>query len=92
MKALEPDRQDAPEAGAPRLLTVEDLGRMLSIGPRGARKMLERGEIPSLRLGRRLYVRPADLEAHLAALVEREKAKRSPEAARILRGLGRRKV
>jgi hypothetical protein len=84
--SVEPGSTPGVAAG-PVLLTVEALGRMLGIGPRGARKKLERGELPGFRLGRRWYVRPADLDARIGELLKQEKAKRSPDAARILRGL-----
>jgi hypothetical protein len=86
------DRPDGPDVEIPRLLTVEDIGRMLSIGPRGARKVLERGEIPSLRLGGRLWVRLEDLEARLSELVKVERERRSVDPGRILRGLSARRA
>lgn len=92
MTARTSARSENSEVAPQRLLTVEDLAQILSIGPRGARKAIERGEIPSLRLGRRLYVRPEDLEAHLARLVREEQDKRSVDAGRVLRGLSVRRA
>lgn len=57
----------AVRAALPRMATVEDVAAWLGIGDRAARKMMERGELPSFRLGRRLYVLVEDLEAAIVA-------------------------
>ena len=73
------------------LLTIDDLASMLGITTRGARLVLERGELPGFRLGRRWYLRAADLDA---AIVEKVAARRRERevAARVLRGLPAQKV
>jgi len=72
------------------LLTVESLAALLGLSPRGARRVLERGELPGFRLGRRWFVRPQDLEDALAGKVaaqERDREGTRDAALRILRGL-----
>jgi excisionase family DNA binding protein len=48
-------------------LTVEDAAEVLGIGRSAAYEGVRRGEIPSLRIGRRLVVPRAALERLLAA-------------------------
>jgi excisionase family DNA binding protein len=67
-------------------LTVEDLAALLGITPRGARLVLERGELPGFRLGRRWYLRREDLDRAIAEKVAEQRRDRDA-AARILRGL-----
>jgi excisionase family DNA binding protein len=77
---------EAPPVRPHPLLTVSDLASYLSLSARGARQVLERGDLPGFRIGKRWYVRREDLDTSVA-----EKAalgRRDPEAAvRILRGL-----
>ena len=68
-----------PEAGGSHpstrpLLTVDDLAALLGLSPRGARLVLERGELPGFRLGRRWYLRSADLDAAIELKVEERRA------------------
>ena len=73
-------------APAPRFLTAEDLGQVLGITSRGARLLLERGELPGFRLGRRWYLRPEDLAAAVASKVADRRRERDL-GVRLLRGL-----
>ncbi len=52
------------------LLTAKDIARLLACGRTQAYIMLERGEIPSLKIGRLRRCRPQDLEVYIAGLVE----------------------
>jgi excisionase family DNA binding protein len=81
------------DAGArlPRLLTVEDLASLLGITPRGARLVLERGELPGFRLGRRWYVRQEEFDRAIDRKVEEGRRDRDA-GARALRGLPARKA
>ncbi len=47
---------------------IPDVARLLGMSEAAARRMIERGDIPSRRLGRRVVVLPEDLEAHLKSL------------------------
>jgi len=82
-----PPRSAGQEASPPLpLLTVEDLASYLSLSARGARQVLERGDLPGFRIGKRWYVRREDLDTAVAKKAAR--GRRDPEAAvRILRGL-----
>jgi hypothetical protein len=72
----------AVASGSPRpLLQVEDLAVLLGLSPRGARLVLERGELPGFRIGRRWFVRPADLEAAIARKIEENRGGPDPDAA-----------
>ena len=79
---------EAPSSGgAPRpLLTVEDLASYLSLSARGAREILQRGELPGFRIGRRWFVRTQDLDAAVAEKVASHRRDRDA-AVRLLRGL-----
>ena len=85
------------QAGSPRTvethdstalpyLTVEQLARMLGLSNRGARLVLERGELPGFRLGRRWYVRRDELDRAIDRKVAEGRQDREA-AARALRGL-----
>lgn len=52
LQRREPPSED-PEAG---VLTIPTAARILSISPGSAYKAAERGEIPTIRIGRRLLV------------------------------------
>jgi len=81
-----PEPGPPPTASHRPLLTVEDLASCLSLSARGARQVLERGDLPGFRIGRRWYLRREDLEATVAARAAA--SRRDPDAAvRILRGL-----
>jgi len=80
-----PPADPPPPAVAP-FLTAEDVGAVLGITPRGARLLLERGELPGFRLGRRWYLRPEDLAAAVAAKVGDRRRERDL-GVRLLRGL-----
>lgn len=68
------------------LLTVQDLARVLGVTPRGARLVLERGELPGFRIGRRWYVRAQDLDRAIGEKVTSHSRDRAA-AVRILRGV-----
>jgi excisionase family DNA binding protein len=63
---------------APNRLTyrIADLACLLGCSEIAARRMVERGDIPSRRLGRRVVILPDELDAHLKSLPVR------PESAR----------
>jgi excisionase family DNA binding protein len=50
----------------PLVLTVEEAGKLLRLSRPTAYKVVNRGEIPALRLGRRLLIPRAALEKMLA--------------------------
>ena len=49
---------------------VPDVARLLGCSEAAARRMIERGEIPSRRLGRQDYDPPDELEEYLRSLPE----------------------
>ncbi len=57
------------------VLRVPDLARLFGCTPIAARRMVERGQVPGRRLGRRVIVLRDELDAALRALP------RAPEAA-----------
>ncbi len=50
-----------------RLLTRKDAAGQLRISTRHLDRMIERGELPVLRLGRSVRIRPADLDAFIVS-------------------------
>lgn len=81
-----------PPASQPNpFLTVEDLASLLGISARGARLVLERGDLPGFRLGRRWYLRREDLDRAIAEKIANQHQDREA-AARLLRGLPVRKT
>ncbi len=56
----------------PRLLNIHQAGEYLSLSPWTIREMIWRGELPEVRMGRRLLVDQRDLDA----LVDRNKRSR----------------
>lgn len=56
----------------PRLLRIEEIAERLSISRSMAWKLIAFGQIRSLRIGRSVRVRPADLEAYIATAAGEE--------------------
>ncbi len=50
-----------------RLLRIEDIAERLAVSRSMAWKLVAYGQIPSVRIGRAVRVRPADLEAYIAS-------------------------
>jgi excisionase family DNA binding protein len=48
-----------------RLLTINEAGTYLALGPWRVRSLIYRGELPFIRLGRRLLVGLKDLDAYI---------------------------
>ena len=61
------ERKPEPAASTARLLRVDDIADRLAISRSMAWKLVATSEITSIRIGRAVRVRPADLEAYLAA-------------------------
>jgi excisionase family DNA binding protein len=55
------------EAAPEPLLTKEDAAEVLGLSPRTVDTLIHSGELPSLKVRRRRRIRPADLEAYIAA-------------------------
>ena len=53
-----------------RLLNAQDIAEALSIGLSTVYLLLERGELPSIRIGRSVRVRPEDLEEFIESRVQ----------------------
>jgi excisionase family DNA binding protein len=53
------------EGGNPAVFTVEEAGRLLRVSRGAAYEAVRRGEIPSVRIGRRILVPAAALRALL---------------------------
>lgn len=74
------DRVKHPETSekfAQRLLTVKEAGSCLALGPWRVRSMIYRGELPYLRLGRRILLDLKDLDSLVEAKKQRECCTRS---------------
>ena len=56
-----------------RLLTAGDVASRLNISKAKAYQLLQRGEIPCIRMGRTIRVRPAELEAYILQNVRWQK-------------------
>jgi excisionase family DNA binding protein len=61
--------QDAKNGSLKRLLTVEEAGILLALGPWRVRTLIWSGELPYVRLGRRILIETCELEA----LIQRKK-------------------
>ena len=57
---------DAMDGDSGRLLRIEAVAKRLSVSRSMAWKLIDLGDIQSIRIGRAVRVRPADLEAYLA--------------------------
>jgi len=57
---------DAVDAVGGRLLRIEQIAERLSVSRSMAWKLIHSGVLRSVRIGRAVRVRPADLEAYLA--------------------------
>lgn len=55
--------------GTPSLLTIQEVAEQLKISEDTAQRLTKRGEIPAVRLGRAVRVRPEDLEQYIKAQV-----------------------
>ncbi len=60
---------DGVDRRAGRLLRIEDIADRLAVSRSMAWKLVTYGQIPSVRIGRAVRVRPADLEAYIAGAV-----------------------
>lgn len=67
---LRADRTTAPRRGAPARHTTDRLGEMLGISRRSAYRAVARGDLPTLRLGRRILVPTPRLLALLGAEID----------------------
>lgn len=57
---------DAVDEAQGRLLRIEAVAERLSVSRSMAWKLIDSGDLRSVRIGRAVRVRPADLEAYLA--------------------------
>jgi excisionase family DNA binding protein len=60
-------REDAVKDPGLELLTVEETAAVLRTGPRRVRDMIDDGELPTIRYGRRIMIRRSAIAAWLAA-------------------------
>lgn len=80
---------------AEQMVTVEEAARITSCHPVTIRRMIQRGELPALRVGRRYRVRLSDLEPEVLGSRPAAAARREPSgslsriAAEIARSGGR---
>ena len=52
------------------LLTVEDVAQRLKVSPSTVRRLIRRGGLKTVRLGRLIRIRPADLNAYIERHIE----------------------
>jgi excisionase family DNA binding protein len=57
---------DAVDGSGDRLLRIENVAERLAVSRSMAWKLIDLGELRSVRIGRAVRVRPHDLEAYLA--------------------------
>jgi len=60
---------DVVDAPTLRLLRIEDVAQRLAVSRSMAWKLIAYGHLRSVRIGRAVRVRPADLEAYVASAV-----------------------
>lgn len=60
---------DTVDGVTPRLLRIEEIAERLAVSRSMAWKLIAHGELRSVRIGRAVRVRPADLEAYLAGAI-----------------------
>lgn len=60
---------NAVDSPAGRLLRIDEVAERLAVSRSMAWKLVTYGQLPSLRIGRSVRVRPADLEGYIASAV-----------------------
>lgn len=60
------DSRDTVDGASARLLRIEDVAERMSVSRSFAWKLVSAGDIRSIRIGRAVRVRSADLDAYLA--------------------------
>ena len=68
------DNLPVEEKNPSRLLNAQDVAEELSIGLSTVYVLLERGELPSIRIGRSVRVRSEDLKKFVESKVQRQTA------------------
>jgi len=63
---MEKDTQNNSEKLPTRLLTGKDVAHLLKISSSQAYKIIRRGELPAVHIGRSIRVRPEDLKTFIA--------------------------
>ena len=63
---MEKDIQNNSEKLPTRLLTGKDVAHLLKISSSQAYKIIRRGELPAVHIGRSIRVRPEDLKTFIA--------------------------
>ncbi len=58
----------------PRLLIAQDVAAALNMGLSTVYQLVERGELPSIRIGRSVRIRSEDLEKFVESKVQRQTA------------------
>ncbi len=67
--AIRGNPTDTVDRQAGRLLRIEDIADRLAVSRSMAWKLVTYGQISSVRIGRAVRVRPADLEAYIAGAI-----------------------
>ena len=60
---------DRVDGLVPRLLRIEDVAERLAVSRSMAWKLIAHGQLRSVRIGRAVRVRPADLDAYVAGAI-----------------------
>jgi excisionase family DNA binding protein len=55
-----------PSPALPRLLTVDATAEALALSPKSIRRMIDRGDLPTHRIGRAIRIAEPDVIAYLA--------------------------
>lgn len=78
-----------PRADAPRLLlTKPEVGHALGLSTRTVENLLAAGELPGVKIGRSIRVRPSDLETFIARKAAATAARKADERTDEVAGGG----
>jgi excisionase family DNA binding protein len=68
------ENRSIEEKTLPRLLMAQDVAAALNMGLSTVYQLVERGELPSIRIGRSVRIRPEDLEKFIESKAQRQAA------------------
>ncbi len=68
------DNLSIEEKTLSRLLNAQDVAAALKMGLSTVYQLVERGELPSIRIGRSVRIRPEDLEKFIESKAQRQEA------------------
>ena len=66
------ENRSIEEKTLPRLLIAQDVAAALNMGLSTVYQLVDRGELPSIRIGRSVRIRPEDLEKFIESKAQRQ--------------------